>query len=35
MLAADLLQSVVNKAWQNGTISHPISNDFGGEFPII
>jgi hypothetical protein len=35
MLAADLLQSVVNKAWQTGVIKHPLSEDFGGDFPII
>jgi len=35
VLAADLLQSVINKAWQNGVIKHPLSDDFGGDFPII
>lgn len=35
VLAADLLQTVINRAWHNGTISHPLSEDFGGDFPII
>ena len=33
--AADLLQSVINKAWQTGILKHPLSDDFGGEFPIV
>ena len=35
VLAADLLQIVVNKAWLNGIIKHPISDNFGGDFPIL
>lgn len=26
---------MINKAWQNGVIKHPLSDDFGGDFPII
>jgi len=35
VLAADLLQSVVNKAWQMGILKHPLSDTFGGDFPIV
>jgi hypothetical protein len=35
VLAADLLQSIVNRAWHNETLNHLISNEFGGDFPII
>jgi hypothetical protein len=35
VLAADLLQSVVNKVWQSGVLKHPLSENFGGDFPII
>lgn len=35
MIAADLLQSFVNVAWHNGVLKHPISESFGGDFPII
>lgn len=35
VLAADLLQTVINRAWHNGTIAHPLSDEFGGEFPIV
>ena len=35
VLAADLLQSIVNKAWLMGVLTHPISNNFGGDFPIL
>lgn len=35
VLAADLLQSVINKAWQAGVLKHPISDDFGSDYPII
>lgn len=35
VLAADLLQSVVNEAAQNNVLSHPLGSDFGGDFPII
>jgi len=29
VLAADLLQSIVNKAWQAGVLKHPLADDFG------
>jgi hypothetical protein len=35
VLAADLLQSIVNKAWLMGVLTHPISDNFGGDFPIL
>jgi hypothetical protein len=35
VLAADVLQTLVDKAWLQGDIDHPISNDFGGDFPIL
>jgi hypothetical protein len=35
VLVADLLQSIVNRAWHNETLNHPKSNEFGGDFPII
>ena len=35
MLAGDLLQTIVNKAWQNGTLKHPLSDSFGGDYPIL
>lgn len=35
VLAADLLQLVVNKAWQQGIVKHPLSENFGGDYPII
>jgi hypothetical protein len=35
VLAAELLETVINKAWHNGTTVHPLSDDFGGDFPII
>jgi hypothetical protein len=35
VLAADLLQSIVNKAWLMGVLRHPISYNFGGDFPIL
>lgn len=34
VLAADLLQSIVNKAWQQGVNKHPLSENFGGDFSI-
>lgn len=30
-----MLQSIVNKAWQDGVINHPISEAFGGDYPIV
>lgn len=35
MLAADLLQSVINDAATNNLISHPLGHEFGGDYPII
>jgi hypothetical protein len=35
VLAADLLQSVANKAWQAGVLKHPLSDAFGGDFSIV
>lgn len=35
VLVADLLQYVVNKAWQNGILKHPLSDSFEDYFPII
>jgi hypothetical protein len=35
VLAADLLQSIVNKAWQTGVLKHPIAENFGGDYPIL
>jgi hypothetical protein len=32
---ADLLQSTVNKAWQDGFIDLPIMDDFGQKYPIV
>jgi hypothetical protein len=34
-LAADLLQSIINQAWQLGVLKHPISESFGGDYPIV
>jgi hypothetical protein len=35
VLAGDLLQTIVNKAWQNGILKHPLSDSFRGDFPIL
>jgi len=35
VLAADFLQTIVNKAWQLGVLKHPLSEDFGGDYPIV
>lgn len=35
VLAADLLQSIANKAWHRGVLKHPLSDNFGGDFPIV
>jgi len=35
VLAADLLQSIINKAWQAGTLKHPLSDDFQDDYPIV
>jgi hypothetical protein len=35
VLAADLLQSIVNRAWHIGVLKYPIGENFGGEYPIM
>lgn len=35
VVAADLLQSIVNKAANDNVLAHPLGNTFGGDFPII
>lgn len=35
VLAADLLQTIVNKAWHVGVLKHPISDNFQDDFPIV
>jgi hypothetical protein len=30
-----VLVAVVNKAWQMGVMKHPLSEDFGGDYPIV
>lgn len=35
VLAAYLLQAIVNKAWHDGILSHPICNGFGEQYPIV
>jgi hypothetical protein len=35
VLAADLLQTMINRAWQIGVLRHPLNDSFGGDFPII
>jgi hypothetical protein len=35
VLDADFLESIVNKAWLMGVLTHPISDNFGGDFPIL
>lgn len=35
VIVADLLQSVVNDAAQNGSLAHPLGATFGGDCPII
>jgi hypothetical protein len=35
VLAADLLQSMVNRAWHLGVLKHPISESFQGDYPIV
>ena len=33
VLAADLLQSIVNRAWNLGVLKHPCVKTFEGSFP--
>lgn len=35
VLAADLLQSMINEAYANGLLSHPLGASFGGDYPIV
>lgn len=35
VLAADVLQYVINKAWQRGVLKHPLGDNFQGDFPIV
>jgi hypothetical protein len=35
VLAADLLQSILNQVADTGLLHHPLSNCFGGDFPIV
>ena len=35
VLAADLIQTIVNKAWQAGVLYHPLADDFEEFFPIV
>lgn len=31
----DMLQSIVNEAYQRNLFSHPVHNNFGGDYPIV
>lgn len=35
VLAADLLQTLINDACSRGSLSHPLGPNFGGDYPII
>ena len=35
VLAGELLQYVINKAWAHGELSLPLDSSFGLDFPII
>lgn len=35
VLAANFLQTIANKAWQLGVLKHPLSETFGGDYPLI
>lgn len=30
-----MVQSITNKAWQNGVLKHPLCDNFEGDFPIL
>jgi hypothetical protein len=34
-MAADLLQSIVNKAYQMNVLKHPLSKEFDQDYPIV
>lgn len=35
VLAANLLQSIVNDGVAKNIITHPLGQDFGGDYPIV
>lgn len=35
VLAADMLQTIINEACNRKAISHPLGPDFGGDYPIV
>lgn len=35
VLAADLLQSIINQAEEKGLLQHPLGTNFGGFYPIV
>jgi hypothetical protein len=35
ILAADFLQTIVNKAWHAGVLKHPLSDNFEDDYPIV
>jgi hypothetical protein len=35
VIAADLLQSIVNSAALEGLLHHPLGHNFGGDYPIV
>jgi len=35
VLTTELLQSIVNNAWSKGILKHPITDSFGGDYPIV
>lgn len=35
VLAADLLQSIINAAATRGVLAHPLDGNFCGDFPIV
>lgn len=35
VMAADLLQSIINNVFNQNLICHPLGQEFGGNFPII
>lgn len=35
MIAADLLQSLVNKEHSDGLLIHPLGPTIGGDYPIV
>lgn len=35
VLATDLLQSIINNVWHMNVLKHPITDAFGGDYPIL